>query len=551
MSKDKKGISDLEKIELLTKRGKENFYFFCRYILGTMEGFDLIEEVPHHWMCDCAQNWVKQKKLILLPRDTFKTTVFVVAYAIWRMINNPEISILLSSDKALNSEQSLSAIKDVLERHKLFRACYGNLVGDRSWSERQIIISTRTGSKRSPTVMVTGADSEKVGMHFDLIMFDDPHNRKNISTPEQILKIINYYQTLYPCLDSLTGQMQITATRWHHQDVHNHILTHEAGDWDVYIKAAEWVDEVTGEEHNFYPNRLTKDFLNKRKKELTSYFYSCQYLNSPTDDENSTFKKEYFHAFTFDRDFIYVPQKDKLNDLKIPRSSLTFFTLCDPAGRGSLTEQRRLDYTGQIVFGVDARLNWYIFEAYRKRGLQPSDIIADHIRLQNIYNPEVMGIESITYQGQIKAGLELEFNKHAIYQPIRDLEHNGRAKFNRIKGLQPMYKAGKIYHAPGLFDLEMELLTWSPNSTIHDDLIDPLAYGRDIVFAPDAEEAELVSKIGTPHETTFLMDADSAWRREGRRGSFKDFLEDFDQREELSMLKAEEEEVRELVNAIN
>lgn len=540
-------LSDDQKIKLLAERGKKDFYFFMKYILGTMPGFDLITDEPHKWMCDICQHWKKNKKMILLPRDTFKTTVMVVGYCVWRILNDPEIAILLTSDKQTNSVQSLSSIKDVFERHELFRLCYGNFVGERNWTERQIMVATRKGNKRAPTIMTSGADSEKVGLHFDLILFDDPHNRKNISTPEQIAKIIQYYRGLLPILDSLTGQIQITATRWHHQDLENHILTEEDGEWDIYIKPAFWDGGLNDPQTKFfYPGRLTPEFLQRRLKELGSYFFACQYLNSVVDDENATFKSSHFKHFTDKDDYIYIIRDDK--QVRFKKDELNFFILCDPSGRGTLTEQRRLDYTGMIVLGVDRRDNWYIFEAEREKGLQPSDIIEMLVGKQMQYNPEVIGIEAITYQGQLKIGLDRAFEEHGIRQKVVDLHHHNRDKASRIKGLQPLYEDGTIFHVKGLFDLELELLNWSPNSTIHDDLMDPLAYAQDIAYSPDHEEVELVDIIDPWKSPAYMIDADMAWTKSGKRESFYEFLETFNPKD---YKEEKDEELQELIANLN
>jgi hypothetical protein len=388
--------------------------------------------------------------------------------------------------------------------------------------------------------MCSGVDSPKVGFHFDLILFDDPHNEKNISTPEQIMKVIKYYIGLQPLLDSVTGQLQITATRWHHQDLHNHILTEEKQEWDIFIRAAEW--EEDGVKHYFYPSRLTPEFLAKRKA-VSSYFFSCQYLNNPTDDENALFKNEQLKHFSEDEKYIYVKQNNLLEHLRIPKSDLIYFISVDPAGRGSLTEQRRLDFTGIVVVGVDYKNNWYVFEAIRKRNMQPSDIIGKLIELHYKYKPEMIGIESITYQGQIKEGLQREFDKLHIYQAIRDLNHNNRDKGQRIRGLQPLYRDGKIYHAKGLFDLEQELLCWSPNSVIHDDVIDALAYVKDIVYTPDETEVEVVKSVNPWESPGLMIAADLEWNKSGKRGSFYEFLEDFNSEYQREVEQEEKEEI--------
>jgi hypothetical protein len=516
-----------KELDLIANAGKKNFYFFCHDILGKGQGFEDIQEVPHREICNHAQTWNKDKKLTLTPRDSFKTTVLVVAYAIWEIIRNKNISILLTSDTMKNSIKSLATIKQVLEKHEFFRACYGDLVGEVPWSDTQICVKGRTISSRAYTIEASGADASLVGSHYNLILFDDPHNQKNINTPEQILKIIEYYKGLNPLLDSKNGRMSITATRWHHMDLENHILVEEKENFDIYIRAAYW--EENGKIVYFFPNRLTPEFLEKRKKALGTFFFSCQYMNDPMDDESSTFKHSYFKSFIINGgNIIYKINEEDKEYVSVSRETLRFFVSIDPAGRGNLTEQRRLDYTGWVVVGVSHDNKWFIFEANRKKGLKPSNIIDIIFDLHVRYSPEVIGVEDVTWQGQLKEGTIRASAESGVWPRIRELQHNNRNKGQRIMGLQPIYESGFVYHVKGLYDLENELLKWSVNSTIHDDVIDSLAYIRDIAFKPDKTEVAKLGEFDPSKSPGFMIEAYEAWGKGSQTNSFRRFLEEYE-----------------------
>jgi predicted phage terminase large subunit-like protein len=522
-----------EEIKFIAETGKKSFYFFCHDILGKMPGFEDIQEVPHRWMCNIAQKWNKRKKLILTPRDTYKTTILVVAYSLWRIVNNPHISILLTSDSMKNSIKSLSVIKTVIEQGEFFRACYGDLVGDTPWSDTQIKIKTEVArASRTPTVEASGADSSMVGSHYDLIIFDDPHNLKNISTPEQIKKVLEYYRGLMPLMDTKRGQLMIVATRWHFQDLENHILLEEPENFDVYIKAAYW--EEGGKTVFFFPNRLTPEFLEARKKEIGTYFFSTQYMNNPMDDDSAIFKTTYFKNFVVNNGVVvYKENEGDFDSKKYTKEEMKFFILIDPAGRGTVTQQRRLDYTGVVVLGVSPENEWFVYEAFRKKGLKPSEIIEMVFCLHNRYLPVTIGIESTTWQGELKEGVIRESQKRGIWPPVKDLTHDNRSKPTRIMGLQPLYEAGIVYHVRGLYDLEDELLRWSINSTIHDDIIDALAYAKDIAYCDSRSDYVRKVVVKAPTKSPgFMIEAYENWQKGGERQLFRRFLEEYEPDEE-------------------
>jgi hypothetical protein len=527
-----------QQIEKIAEAGRRSFFFFCTRILGQAHGFEDIQEVPHRWMCDVAQKWNKSKKILLTPRDTFKTTVLVVAYALWRIINDYQITILLTSDTENNSRKSLSAIKSVMENHEFFRICYGDLVSKSPWSNKEIAVNKNTRHDRAPTITISGADSSAVGSHYKLILFDDPHNQNNIRTPELIQKVIDYYRGLMPLMDSKEGQLCITATRWAHHDIHDHIMTTEPELFDIYIKAA--YEEIDGKIVYFFPNRVNDELLTQRKIELGSYFFNCQYMNDITDEENALFKTAYFKncEIKYDKengDELYYKENNSDKEYSVVKlNALKFFVSVDPAGRGNLTDQRRLDYSGFVVVGVDEAKRWFIVEAFRQRGLTPADIIDILIEKQVTYTPETIGIETATWQGQIEEGLMRKCKERNIWPNITELHTHNRDKANRIKGLQPIYKAGDVYHNKGLYDLEVELLKYSPKmaSSIHDDIIDALAYVKDIAFAPEKTET-VKRQMPELHTSPGLMiAATEAFRKGGGRSEFGEFYEDWDPDEE-------------------
>lgn len=536
-----------EDLRAIADAGKKDFWFFCKHILGQSQGLQDITERPHKWMCQIGQNWNKRKKLILTPRDSFKTTILSVCYCVWEIVRDPNITIFLTAYKANHSKDSLAAIKEIFESHEFFRACYGNYVpgtedeGKKKWSETAIIVSKRTSTgDRAPTIATGGVETGAVGSHYKIIIFDDPHFEKNITSSDQIGKVIQYYRGLLPIMDAKVGRLVIIATRWHQTDIHNHIFSTEPENFDIYIKKAFW--EEDGKIVYFFPDRLDKEYLEQKKKELGTYFFSCQFQNDPVNDELTYFKNKDIRNFIVDNNgyIVYTKNKDDTEYFKTPKNDLKFFVCIDPAGRSDgKTDQRKLDYTAAIVCGVDFEKNWFIFEAFRQKGLRPSQIIEMIFKLHNKYKPEIIGIEETTWQGQLKEGVLRAAKESGNFPRIRELEPRGRNKnTQRIMGLQPLYEAGFVFHNKGLYDLEDELLRWTITGVVRDDIIDAEAYLNDLIYPPDKSEVE-TKKYPELHESPgLLIDAHHAWKKSGDGFGFKEFIELYDPEdfEELALM---------------
>ena len=68
----------LSKKEEIKKKAMEDYYFFCKFILQ----FDRMVPHVHGELCDFITKSEKRKKLILMPRGSFKTSVVTIGYSL-------------------------------------------------------------------------------------------------------------------------------------------------------------------------------------------------------------------------------------------------------------------------------------------------------------------------------------------------------------------------------------------------------------------------------------------------------------------------------------
>lgn len=165
-----------------------------------------------------------ERKLICVPRGSLKSSICCVAYPIWRLINNPNERILITSELYTNSKNFLREIKAHFESDTM-RTLFGEFKSQ-VWNESEIIIRQRTTQKKEASITVGGVGTTKVGQHYDTIICDDLNSPDNTNSPENAEKVITYYKYLTSILEP-KGTMVIVGTRYHELDVIGHIIQNE------------------------------------------------------------------------------------------------------------------------------------------------------------------------------------------------------------------------------------------------------------------------------------------------------------------------------------
>ena len=463
----------------VAERGRQDFAFFCREILGYK---DMAAE--HEELCWFIQHHPALFKLILMPRYTFKSCLATTAYSLWLLANNPSLRILIYSSSSTLAQTFLVDIKNHilhLNQQSLFRAVYGDWEVDPKrgvWNQSAIVVKPRIVAHAEPSIDTSGIETSRVGAHYDVIIFDDLVVKENVTTKDLMDKVYDCYKTALSLLKP-QGQVMMIGTRWHFGDMYGRLLAEDRTSvaspggkrLATYIRDGEV--SPTGTPFPFASIGLTKDFLLQQKELQGSYIYSCLYRNEPTDPETAVFKTQ---------DFAFYDPTQRLKDAWV--QSL-FITCCvDPA----ISQATDADQTAITVVGTDADWNLYLLDAEAGRML-PDDILETIFNLATRWRFQVLGIETTAYQKMLAQELHRrrwqQRQQSGTWQNFRIEEFSGistRSKEQRIQGLQP-YHEGHRLKFPGTSVETLEGV-WStlayqliqfPHSA-KDDLMDSLAY---------------------------------------------------------------------------
>lgn len=203
--------------EMIKELVVSDFFLFAKHILGYK---DL--EWAVHGECVRALESDAKRKLVVLPRGSFKSSLGSVAYPIWRLLRDPDITILLDSELYTNSKNLLREIKGHLASSSFIRI-FGDLSGTK-WDEGEIIVSTRQRNRKEASITVGGIETTKVGQHYDLIIGDDYNSAQNSDTPEKCQKVVDHFKYNLNILNP-GGEYLIIGTRYAELDVIGFLLS--------------------------------------------------------------------------------------------------------------------------------------------------------------------------------------------------------------------------------------------------------------------------------------------------------------------------------------
>lgn len=489
------GLSKEEEARLLLneldrRKGLEDHYYFSKFHLKYAD----CRPKPHQEVSKFLQDpSKKKKKLVMLPRGAFKSSHVTMSYPLWRLAKNPDLRILIDNEVYGNARSFLREMKGNIDRPE-FLELYPELTPNKrateGWTENSVILKARTKELKEPSISCAGVDQIKVGMHYDIIVMDDLVSPRNITTPEQIAKVIDHYRFALSLLEP-DGELIVIGTRYHYNDLYGYIEENESEFFDIMIRAA--IDEY-GE--LLFPERLTLEFLRQQRASQGSYIYNCQYMLRPVDEEGADFKRDWlikYRGKLVERGGKRILRVE-WNDLaefqqKGPYEfPVDLFALMDPASK----KKKKTDWTVIIILAVhQLRNDWYILDMIRDK-LNPKERVEAIFYMYKRWKFNKIGIETVGFQDTIKFYCVEKMRETGTFFRIQEVSTGNKAKRDRILSLQPKFENGSIYlpkaikyqdytkRTGNLIEVFEDEYSYFPVAKT-DDIMDTLAYGNLVV----------------------------------------------------------------------
>jgi len=212
------------------------------------------------------------------------------------------------------------------------------------------------------------------------------------------------------------------------------------------------------EKENLAKEGVDVESLETLKRAMSPLFFSGQIMNDPLYDELIEFKREWVTRFERTQELLAILQ-DAPAILSV-----------DPAFRQKQTN----DFSGLAVTKKAKNGLIYVVEAKQIK-VNPKQLIDEIFKLVEIYKPYKVIIETVAAQIMLLDLLRNRMRETGHFFTIEETKTSTiETKAMRIRGLIPYYANGQILHAPGLSDLENQLLEFPRG--MHDDILDALAY---------------------------------------------------------------------------
>lgn len=419
------------------------------------------------------QNLSNQNEFCAAPRGFSKTTLNQLCIN-FQIANKLEKFIVIIEKSFTEASEVLRSISKVWRDNQMVRQVYGSLVkvGDTGQVDEKNSDNQGDVFVNGVRVRAKGFEAPIRGIKADnyrptKIYMDDVESDEHIGSEEQRRKYReNYSQGVVPAIDP-TGSIKVRGTILHSDSLLMNLIEQFHG------KIYKAFDKNDPEHTLLWPERWPYALLMKKKAEMelqgkgTASFYK-EYLNEPVDDESRPFRIEWLQKEFTDEDI-------KMKAL----SRTATIDVAESLKQGA-------DYTAVTIVDWDQDNNWFIQHAKRHK-VNVTGLVDLIFSIWQFYKPTKIGVEKKAFIDQVRPLLTQRSEEVGIYPIVVELEHQGKAKEDRIKGaLQGRFEAGKIWFKKGAIDdstaLKGELIDFPTGKK--DDLVDSLAYHQQIGFRP-------------------------------------------------------------------
>lgn len=487
-------VSPQEAQRELAKRelARRQLSWFVKY------SFDGYRENWHHKLIfdklEAVERGEIKKLMIFVPPRHGKSEISSINFPAWFFGRNPKKSIIASSynsDLAVSFGRKARNIVDSQEYKNLFPGV--TLAEDSKAAGQWNLSYKKDGEWHSGgEYTAVGIGGGATGRGADIFIIDDPVKDKQEAESAVIQeRNIGWYRSVASTRLTPGGAIVVIQTRWHDKDLAGQILETE-DDWDIISlpAIAEVDDEYRKQGEPLWPEQYSLEMLEAKKKDLGTELWSSLYQQTPINEDSQVFTRAMFKKRTLD---------------EVMRLKTRCFVTIDPAPG----KTENADFIGICINFVDVEGFWNLM-AYRIK-FDAYELIKMFFKLNSDYHVEKFGIEKGLYKDVLKPFLDREMISRGKFLTVEELDHEQRNKHLRIKGLQPRYEAGGIFHIDGYCaDLEEELIRFP--KAAKDDVSDATAYQSKLAEAPEGRREELEvfhqrrEVLSTTRDDTGLMD---------------------------------------------
>lgn len=349
-------------IRTYRKLAESSLYFFCKAILG----FNRLTNHLHLDTCKFVQRVPPYRKLILLPRDCFKSTIVAKGLPLHIFIQpqdgncyfpsrlGSDLKGLLICEIEPRASKHLQFIQAHLVKNQQLRALWPHAVWKnpqreaRVWNAREFVLPRQIYAEQSDaSLQGIGVGTAITGAHIDFMIKDDLISIDAMNSPTTMEKAREYHYLTRPLLEDIDTSLEWTiGTRWHNADIYQDML-----DNDPTIE--KYQRSLIEDGKIIFPEEFSWQSVEHLKKTLGPMF-ALLYQNDPRDSELTDFREEMIRWYDEEKSVIVFPED--------PRDGEMLELMNQPR---SVQEDRRGWQENTIYDAVEARRDEHLRGRWR------------------------------------------------------------------------------------------------------------------------------------------------------------------------------------------
>lgn len=314
-----------------------DLYYFATAALGKnrlQRGEDFRRKL-HYQMCLTVMK-DGLKEVIEIPRDHFKSTIYSEIFPIWRALpfnareedlfssigysdlfiewmrrtHSQDIRILLVSETINNAIKLGTRISNHYLNNGDFRDLFPEILPSTTETWTKDSLHQRRTSKGmgqgEGTFDFIGVGAALQSRHYNMVVQDDLVGKDAIQTDSVMQSTIEYHQLLVGAMDSDPNDPNrdfdeiIVGNRWSHKDLNSYIRESEPNFGFTTHSALGGCCALHPFGAPIFPEEFSISKLLVFKRRLGTYFFTCQFLNSPIDPSKAKFNMSDFRYFHFE-----------------------------------------------------------------------------------------------------------------------------------------------------------------------------------------------------------------------------------------------------------
>jgi len=397
--------------------------------------------------------------LCLMPRKSRKSFILNVLHSTWLILNDPNIRILMVSNKDKNSKEFLGVIKNLFKDNAGIKKYFPEFhvpPSKQLGNESKFTHPLRTMTQlKDPTMAATYLGSPVASGRCDVLICDDPIEKKHVTTVEQADKALVNFNDLIPLVDDTPGygRVFVIGTRWGFNDIYGAILGEARGD-DAEVQIKRKTKYETIIRHCLESETGEPDF--EHGKPIFSLRNTKQSLHDLLDEYRIDPKRGEEDFWKQMMNVVQSPGAQKFLEEwfdnwapRLPGNIVWSGIVLDSATKDEQILMRG-DYTAAHVGHFDAYGHLYLTDALHSDSLRSPDLMKNLIALSqrhgtfNIVKEKVgeemfFGMCAESYMNQ-----NLPFTPYAL--AVRGM---GKKVVRMVEALQGPFMAQKIHFVEG------------------------------------------------------------------------------------------------------